>query len=609
MSQSSGGADIQAPVQDPEILPPRAEDGSASVAPSAGETIWALSGRETKRETRALAAGRNRIVLAAAGFMLLFGVLAVRLVGLALTGPDDLTFLRAAREPDHPRADIVDRNGMLLATDVTVWAAYADPSKVWDPEDTADQLAAKLPDVNRDRLAKRLSGTGRFVWIARELTPQDQFEIHNLGLPGIGFIEERKRFYPHGEAVAHVLGYVDVDGSGIAGAEKAFDQAIAGRTHADEPVALSIDLRVQHSLNNELANAMERFRAKGAAGVILDVETGEVLAMSSLPGFSPNALDAAGADNRFNRVTAGVYELGSTVKAFTVAAALDSHTVTLEDGYDATDPIQYGRFRIRDFHAKKRYLTVPEIFHYSSNIGSAKMAMDIGTETFKSYFARFGLLERPSFELRETAAPLLPARWGEIETMTVSYGHGLAISPLQLAVGAAALVNGGCLPRATVLKTAQTVPGPCDRVISEETSRTMRMLMRDVVERGTGKQADVEGYPVAGKTGSAEKAKRGGYDRRALISSFMGVFPAQDPRYLVLVLLDEPRGTKETHYFATGGWTAAPVVAQIVKRMAPMVGVTPQFPPAEETLTPEPYADQRGLDDLSKPLVAAHYRQ
>ncbi len=540
-----------------------------------------LSGtRPLSGEPLAVERGRNRIVMAAAGFLGLFALMGLRIMGLALSGPEDHSFLSASREADRPRADIVDRRGQLLATDLSVWAAYADPAKIWDPDETAELLGTVLPDLDVEATRARLARGGRFVWIGRELTPQEKYDIHNLGLPGIDFVPERKRFYPHRDTLAHVLGYADIDGQGISGVELAFERAIAGRTHADEPVALSIDLRVQHSLHNELAEAMGRFRAKGAAGVIMNVHTGEVLAMVSLPSFDPNLVALASDNAKFNRATAGVYELGSTMKAFTVATALDTRTVSLEDGYDASEPIRYGRFRIRDFHPENRYLTVPEIFYHSSNIGTARMALDITTPVQQEYLNRFGMLTRPTLELPEVAAPLLPPRWGDIETMTISYGHGIAVSPLQMAVGAAALVNGGCLPEPTILPRAR--PAPCNRVISEETSQTMLRLLRQVVEEGTGKKADVTGFPVAGKTGTAEKARAGGYARRSLITSFMGAFPANAPDYVVYVVLDEPRGTRETFNFATAGWNAAPVAGQVVARVAPLIGVRPVYAVTKE---------------------------
>ncbi len=546
------------PALDPTLIPPDPECG--------GLRLLGVS--------PAVEAGRNRIVLVALAFFALFGLITLRLVDLASSGARDLSFITARSEPDLPRADILDRRGVLLATDVSVFAAYADPLLIWDAADTAGRLATVLPDIDVPKLTARLSGRGRFVWIARELTPRQRFDVHNLGLPGIAFMDERKRFYPHREVLAHILGYTTIDGRGIAGVEMAFDDVIRGRTQADAPVRLSVDIRVQHAVHDEMTKAMARFQARSASAVLLDARSGEVVSLVSLPDFDPNDPSAANDADRFNRAVGGVYELGSTLKGFTIASALDSHTVSLWDGFDATHPIRVGRHTINDFHPKGRYLTVPEIFKFSSNIGTAKMAIAMGLETQTTYLERFGLLQRPPFELRETAKPIVPQRWGELQRMTVSYGHGIAISPLQLAVGGAALVNGGCLPTPTILR-ASGDGRPCARAITEHTSRVMLRLMREAVADGTGQRADVDGYPVAGKTGTAEKARRGGYDRKALLSSFMGVFPAQDPAYVVLVVLDEPKPSEETLNFATAGWTAAPVVGHIVSRVAPILGVAP----------------------------------
>ncbi len=559
------------------LINPALEDTSAmGVRPGAAR-------HRVLGESCAVELGQNRIVVAGLGFVVLFAVLGVRLAILAFTGAQDLSFLEARNEPDRPRGDIVDRRGQLLATDVTVYAAYADPARVWDNAETARQIASVLPDLEEEDLFKRLEQGGRFVWIARELTPRQRYEVHNLGLPGIAFKEERKRFYPHGPVAAHMLGHVTIDGLGVAGSELAFDEAIRNRTAADGPVSLAMDLRIQHIVHEELRSSLETFQAKAAVGLLLHVHTGEILAMVSLPSFDPNEAGDALDNALFNRATAGVYELGSTMKAFAVATALDTGVVTLKDGYDATKPIRVGRHTIRDFHAQRRYLTVPEIFLHSSNIGTARMVLDMEKGVQRQYLERFGLLSRLDVELPERAKPLVPQRWGELHRMTISFGHGLAISPLHLAVGGAALVNGGCRLQPTILPRARA-PAPCERVISERTSAIVRNLMRSVVVDGTGGRADVDGYPVAGKTGTAEKASSGGYDRSRLLSSFLGVFPAGAPDYLVYVVLDEPKPTAETFNYATGGWTAAPTVRNIVKRAAPLLGIPPEPPtgPPEE---------------------------
>jgi cell division protein FtsI (penicillin-binding protein 3) len=518
--------------------------------------------------------GRARLVAVTAVFALCFVVLAVRLVDLTLVRPVDDTRVhaRAATATVAGRADITDRNGVLLATSLRTASLFADPRAVANPERVAAQLLSVLPDLDFREVAVRLAHERSFVWIKRHLTPRQQDAVNRLGIPGLNFIDEMQRVYPQGHLAAHVLGYAGIDNRGLAGVEKHFDDAL--RANPTKLLRLSIDVAVQHALQRELAAGMERFSATGAAGVVLDVTTGEVLALSSLPDFDPNRVTTSTADQRFNRAALGVYEMGSTFKTFTAALALDAGVVRLDDGYDATNPIRVARFVIRDSHAQARWLSVPEIFMYSSNIGAAKMAIDIGAERQRAFLDRLGLLRPTEIEIPEAGAPMVPSAWREITTMTVAYGHGIAVSPVHLAAGVASLVNGG-IKRPTTLIRREGVASAGERIITPETSEKMRRLLRLVVERGTGRQAAAPGYLVGGKTGTAEKTKAGGYDRSALISSFVGVFPMNAPRYVVLVLFDEPKGIKKTFGFATGGWTAAPIVGAIVARIAPILGVAP----------------------------------
>ncbi len=535
---------------------------------------------------QALETGRNRVVVTAVVFGLAFAAIAGRLV--------DLTVLNQPGEPqvtqrnDMPawtaeRADIVDRNGVILATSLPTVSLYADPSEVLDPVIATDKLLTVLPDLNRDETIARLSGDGRFVWVWRNLTPTQQYEINRLGIPGLQFQHSDRRVYPHGDTAAHLLGLTDVDGQGIAGVERTFDVRLREDT---KPLRLSVDLRVQSILREELAASVAEFNALGGAGIVLDVNSGETIAMVSLPDFDPNAAETMVGEAGFNRATKGVYEMGSTFKLFTAAMALDAGTVTLKGGYDASKPIHVARFTISDYHAKNRWLSVPEILVYSSNIGAAKMALDVGTKAQQRYLGGFGLLDAPAVELPEVGRPLVPAQWREINTMTISYGHGIAVSPLQLATAVGALVNGGIRYEPTILGAAERGQIAGERVISAATSKQVRGLMELVVSKGTGKNARVDGYRIGGKTGTAEKQVDGRYKKNALISSFVGAFPMEDPRYVVLAVLDEPHGTKRTLDYATGGWVAAPVVKQVVSRMAPLMGVAPS--PAEVEETPLP---------------------
>ena len=383
---------------------------------------------------------------------------------------------------------------------------------------------------------------------------------------------DQRRVYPMGNLAAHVVGFSDPDGRGLAGIERQFDAKLREGSGA---LSLSIDVRVQHVLRNELVRAMTEHRAVGAAGIVLDTANGELLAMVSLPDFDPNRARSAGAERRFNRATLGIYEMGSTFKVLSTALALDAGAVTLADRIDATRPIRVARFTIRDFHAKARVLTVPEVFIHSSNIGAAKLGLAVGGKRMRRFLGDLGMFRKTPVEIGENGRPLFPRRWREINTMTVSFGHGVAVSPLHLASAVAAVVNGGTLHPPTLLKREPEARPEGKRVLSRATSDKMRRLMRLVVAEGTGSKAAAAGYLVGGKTGTAEQAGRGGYRKKRLLSSFVAAFPMHRPRYVVLALLDQPRGTRKTHGYATGGWVAAPVIGKTVARIGPLLGVEP----------------------------------
>jgi cell division protein FtsI (penicillin-binding protein 3) len=531
----------------------------------------------------AMETGRTRLLVVASVLLLAFSSIGARLV--------DLTMLQDAEEPRIARssagkravierADIVDRNGTVVATSLATASLFANPRRVLNPAEAARQIASVLPDADVKALTASLSADRGFTWLRRNLTPRQQWAVHKLGIPGIDFQREERRVYPHGALMAHVLGYAKLDNRGLAGLERFFDARLREQ---DEPLQVSLDSRVQHIVREALTETMSRHQAIGAAGVVLDIRTGELISMVSLPDFDPNNID--GADpNHFNRASLGVYELGSTFKIFTTAMALDSDVVSMFGGYDATQPIKVSRFTIRDYHAKRRWLSVPEIFMYSSNIGAAKMAMDVGTKAQQRYLRQLGLLNASPIELAEVGAPKSPSVWRPVNTMTIAYGHGIAVSPLQLTSAVAAVLNDGIYQQPTLLKQAAgDVPDNGRRVISKRTSRQMRKLLRLVVEQGTGSKAAAKGYLVGGKTGTAEKQAGGRYKRKALISSFVAAFPMDAPRYVVLALFDEPRGIKETHGYATGGWVAAPAVRRIIERMAPLLGMRPKIETTPKT--------------------------
>ncbi|NQV57459.1 MAG: penicillin-binding protein 2 [Rhodospirillales bacterium] len=527
--------------------------------------------------SQAINTSRNRLTVAGALFALAFAVIAARLVELAvIEDPKGVGNLHIAQrgEPAKVRATIADRNGELLATSLPAAALYANPNHILDPVTAAKELVKILPALNENSVRKKLLSKNTFVWLHRNLTPELQFKVNALGVPGFYFQKMERRVYPHGKLAAHVLGLTDIDGNGLSGVEKEFDQRLTG---GGEALRLSIDMRVQAAFREELSGAMKNFSAMGAAGVLMDVQTGEVISMVSLPDFDPNRPISAAGEAGFNRVTKGVYEMGSTFKLFTAAMALDSGVANLENRYDATKPIQISGFTISDYHGKNRWLTVSEIVIYSSNIGAAKMALEVGTLRQKKYLRALGLIQPAKIELPEVGTPLTPERWRDINTMTISYGHGIAVSPLQLTAGVAALVNGGYRVRPTILKRPASAVGGegRTRILSAQTSKRMRGLMRQVVVQGTGKKAELDGFRLGGKTGTADKPNGRGYSGRKVIASFVGVFPSENPRFVILVLIDEPKGTDETHGYVTGGWVAAPVVQRVVRRLSPILGFRP----------------------------------
>ncbi|MBT4769968.1 MAG: penicillin-binding protein 2, partial [Rhodospirillaceae bacterium] len=444
----------------------------------------------------ALKTGRSRLLLIGVLMSLAFLTIGGRLV--------DVSLLHNGHEPrlaDVPslkllkkeRANIVDRNGVLLATSLTTASLYANPRQILNADEAIRKLRQVLPDLNVKLTRDRLISDKGFIWIRRNLTPRQKYEVNRLGVPGLYFQHEESRVYPHGPLAAHVLGFTDIDHHGLAGIERSMDDILSNR---HEPLRVSLDIRVQHILHEELSRAKEKFEAIGGAGIIANVKSGEILALVSLPDFDPNNLKEATDDALFNRATLGVYEMGSTFKIFTTAAALETGTVGLKDGYDATNPIHIARFTIQDYHPKKRWLSVPEILIYSSNIGAAKMALDVGSSAMRKFLGRLGLLRPSAVELPEIGAPMVPTPWREINTMTISYGHGLAVSPLQLTTGISTMVNGGYLRPATLLLDQTDKGKTADneiRVISERTSQKIRRLMRLVVDKGTGRKAAAPG--------------------------------------------------------------------------------------------------------------------
>ena len=533
---------------------------------------------------------RTRVVMTIGIFFAIYGVIGGRLAWLGLQDPNARA--HAQERVLASRPDIVDRNGEVLATDIKTASLFAEPRNIVDADEALELLSTVLPDLDAEQTYhKQKSGAG-FVWLRRQLTPRQKADIMALGIPGIGFRTETKRFYPGGRTASHILGLVNIDNQGIAGLEKYIDtQGLAALRDTGlatavnlEPFRTTIDLRVQHVLRDELAMAMERYKALAAGGVVLNAKTGEIVAMASLPDFDPNNPVEAHLQDRFNRMSAGVFEMGSTFKVFTTAMALDSGKVTLNDKFDASRPIQIARFTINDFHGKRRVLTVPEVFIYSSNIGTAKMADVVGIEGHRAFLKKLGLLDSMHVELPEVRHPTEPKVWKKLNSITISFGHGVATTPLQTAVAAAAVLNGGKLFDPTLLpRTEKQAELSSVQVLDPKTSDAMRYLFRLNVEKGSGKRADVPGYFVGGKTGTAEKVVAGRYSSDKRFNAFLAGFPSNDPEYVVLIIIDEPKPEKPG-IGATSGLNTAPVTGNVIRRSAALLGVKPEFGHESEAL-------------------------
>ncbi|MCA1426667.1 MULTISPECIES: penicillin-binding protein 2 [unclassified Bradyrhizobium] len=551
-----------------------------------------LYGRNVDRAAKA----RARVGLAMLAFASVYALIGGRLVMFAI-GADAHSARRAAAQEvvATARPDIVDRNGAILATDVKAASLFGEPRRIIDKDEAIELLTATIPDLDEAEVRERLRTRKGFVWLKREVTPAQQQAVHKLGIPGIGFLRENKRVYPTGNEVAHLIGLVNIDNQGIAGLEKWLDnQGLADLHRAgfatdrlQKPIELAVDLRVEHALRDELLKAKDKFRAKAASGIVSNVKTGEIVAMVSLPDFDPNNPKEAHDPDRINRLTTGVYEMGSTFKAFTLAMGLDSGKINLNSMWDARGNLHYGKFTIHDSHPVGRFINTKEVFTYSSNIGAARIALNQGVEAHKAFLAKLGQTTRLRTELPESAAPLLPRRWSELNTVTAAFGQGLSVAPLQAVMGINALVNGGYLIPPTFLKRSESeAQAMAKRVIKPETSDKMRFLMRLNAEVGSARKADVKGYYVGGKTGTSEKVVNGRYAKKRVLNSFTAILPCDDPKYHVLIMLDEPQALPETHGFITSGWNAVPTGGKVIERIAPLLGVEPRFelPPAERLI-------------------------
>ena len=545
----------------------------------------AIRGDLTRQRAALLSTARVRLLVLAAVFAAGVALIVLKLVYYGLNG-QTIAPPRSAGAVVLARADLTDRNGVPLARTIEAWSiAVRPPALINPPAELATKLHALMPERSEAQYRAILTGGRRFAYLRRRALPDLVERVNALGEPGLVMGQEPERLYPQATLAAHVLGFNNIDNHGLAGMERVLDDRLTAAATLDQPVALSIDSRVQAAMESELYGAMTRQRAIGATGLVLDVDTGEVVALASLPVYNPNKVDGSPLDARRNNVTQSVYELGSTFKPLTVARALDNGTTRLDRRYDATAPIAVGRFRIRDDHAQRRWLNPVETLVHSSNIATARIADAQGAGEMQALFRSLGFDKPPEIELKERGSTLWPQNWGRVTTMTTGYGHGVAVTPLHLASAYAALVNGGLWRPATLLRAQPGRPVPGRRVFSEHTSDMMRSLLRLIVLEGTGKNANADGFRVGGKTGTAEKAGAGGYSRSKNVSTFAAAFPMDAPRYVVLAMLDAPQGSAESYGLTTAGWTAAPVVGRVVSRIGPMLGIYPDVrrePPLDE---------------------------
>ena len=557
-------------------------------APSAWARAKSIAGGMTR--TRADKSGA-RLGLLAVGFTAVFLAIGGKLAYLA-TKPDPQSLRRAASEAvSRARPDIVDRNGEILATDVKVMSVFAEPKRIIDKDEAVELLTAALPDVNARELRERLSSKKGFVWVKRGITPKEKDEVFRLGLPGISFLPESKRIYPNGFDAAHVVGYTDIDNKGIAGIEKYIDgQGLADLSDAGfrldqtdlTPVKLSLDLHVTHAVRDEVAKGVELFHAAAGAAAIMDVNTGEMIAYASVPDYDPNNPTDPKNDardlSRINRLNVGRYEMGSTFKAISIAMAMEAGKVNLNTRVDARESLRYGGFTIHDFHATHRVLSVPEVFTHSSNIGTARMALMVGVEGHKAFLRKMGQLDRLYTELPESAAPIVPRSWGELNTITIAFGQGINVAPMQAMMAVGALSNGGLMIKPTFLKRSEEdAKANATRIVRPETSEALRYLMRLNAEKGSAKAVDIRGYFVGGKTGTADKIVHGHYAKDRVFTTFMAIAPSDKPKYLFLTLMDEPQALPETHGYRTAAWNSGSVTGKVIERVGQLLDLPPRL--------------------------------
>lgn len=531
-----------------------------------------------KHSSQTLEAGKGRLLVTMLGFCAAFLIVGVRLCDISLRGVS--AEIRREEKPQTraveikmERADITDRNGIVLATSLPSADLYIDTDNLKKPETLAAALAETLPDVKYKPLLKKLKSGKKFVYVKRNLIPRELYEANRLGFPQLNFETKEMRIYPQGGLFAHVLGSTDIDNNGISGIEKAFNKKLS---QDKENIRLSLDVGIQSSIRAVLMENIEKYSAEGAAAILMNAKTGEIISMVSLPDFDPNNLKSAAKSQIFNTATLGVYEVGSVMKMFNTAIGLETKKIKVTDTIDASHPVVLANYTIQDVPKLRRELSVPEIMIHSSNIGSAKIALAVGAEKQREYLRKFGFFTAPQIELPEKGRPLYPSTWRDVSTATIGYGYGLSVSPLHVVAAAAAVVNGGIYHTPTLLSHRFNQKNIGHRVISDKTSKTMRAIMREVVIKGSGRRANVAGFEVGGKTGSARKLVNGKYVEGSLRTSFLSAFPMDDPQYVLMVMLDSPKKIKETYYLNTAAWNAVPTAEQIITTVAPQLGIMPR---------------------------------
>jgi len=544
---------------------------------------------------------KTRLLITSVCVIFGFGIISARLVSITCFHPTQDLYASRGSDPSGihmGRATFVDRNGEVLATTIATSSLYANPQKILNHEEAAEKLTKVFPNLNQKELLAKLKGDKSFLWVARHLTPQQKAAVIRLGLPGLEFMRDTKRVYPYGPLVSHAVGFVDVDNTGISGLEKGLDEHLRS-TH--EPVQLSLDIRLQHILFDEVHKTVDKFSAEGGSAMMMDIVTGEIMAMVSLPDFDPNKPVIEDPKALFNRNTLGVYEMGSSMKIINTALALHYNVADLDTKFDATQPLKVGRHFVTDFHGKNAWLTVSEIFVYSSNIGSARMAMKVGGERQQAFMKEIGFLHPPKLEIPELAQPLVPLSWREANTITIAYGYGLSVSPLHSSVAIGGIANKGRMVEKPTLLKRSPAETKYKQIVSEEISAKVLDLMQQSVKSGTSSKAKVPGIVVGGKTGTANqrRAHGRGYIANAVNTTFVCVFPEQ-PRYLVFVMLDGPKASKATYGYNTAGWNAAPLAAAVIKRAAPILGIFPKFE-TEDEMSNMPVLRQANLSPQEGP--------